>query len=202
MNFSEDLILEALKQNILPLWNAFSFFVTYANIDKRSPARHPERSDNEVEGSPTIDKMLRQAQHDAASSENRLDTWILGELAVVTKTIDSDLSGYDITHASRQIASFLENLTNWYIRRSRRRFWKSDSDGDKASAYATLYTILTQFCVIAAPFMPIIAEYIWKALTGDDLNNSVHLQDYPTRDISPDTVLAHDMQYAQTIVRI
>ena len=77
MNFSEDLILEALKQNILPLWNAFSFFVTYANIDQRSPLRHPERSDSEVEGSPTIDKMLRQAQHDAASSHNRLDERIL-----------------------------------------------------------------------------------------------------------------------------
>jgi len=123
-------------------------------------------------------------------------------LAIVTKTIDSDLSGYDITHASRQIASFLENLTNWYIRRSRRRFWKSDSDGDKASAYATLYTVLTQFCIIAAPFMPIVTEYIWKVLTGDDINNSVHLQDYPTIDISPDTVLANDMQYAQTIVRM
>lgn len=184
MSFSEDLILEALKQNILPLWNAFSFFVTYANIDKReSPSRE-------------------ETAYIAASSENRLDAWILWELAIVTKTIDSDLSGYDITHASRQIATFLENLTNWYIRRSRRRFWKSDSDGDKASAYATLYTILTQFCVIAAPFMPIIAEYIWKALTGDDINNSVHLQDYPTIDISPDTVLANDMQYAQTIVRM
>lgn len=184
MSFSEDLILEALKQNILPLWNAFSFFVTYVNIDKRESTSREETA------------------YIAASSQNRLDSWILWELAIVTKTIDSDLSGYDITHASRQIASFLENLTNWYIRRSRRRFWKSDSDGDKASAYATLYTILIQFCVIAAPFMPIIAEYIWKALTGDDVNNSVHLQDYPTIDISPDKVLAHDMEYAQTIVRM
>ena len=163
MNFSEDLILEALKQNILPLWNAFSFFVTYANIDKRESSSREET--------------LYQAQ----SSQNRLDTRILGELTIVTQTIDTDLSGYDITHASRQIASFLENLTNWYIRRSRRRFWKSDSDGDKASAYATLYTILTQFCTIAAPFMPIISEYIRKALTGDDIKNSIHLQDYPTR---------------------
>jgi isoleucyl-tRNA synthetase len=73
----------------------------------------------------------------------------------------------------------LENLTNWYIRRSRRRFWKSDSDADKASAYATLYTVLTQFCIIAAPFMPIVTEYIWKVLTEDAVDNSVHLQDYP-----------------------
>ena len=185
MNFSEDLILEALKQNILPLWNAFSFFVTYANIDKRE--------------STSTQETLYQAQ----SSQNRLDTRILWELAIVTQTIDTDLSGYDITHASRQIASFLENLTNWYIRRSRRRFWKSDSDGDKASAYATLYTVLTQFCIVAAPFMPIISEYIRKALTGDDIKNSVHLQDYPTRWTSlVDTWLQSDMQYAQTIVRM
>jgi isoleucyl-tRNA synthetase len=197
MNFSEDLILEALKQNILPLWNAFSFFVTYANIDKRESTSREETA------------------YTAASSTNRLDTWILGELATATQSIDTDLSGYDITHASRQIASFLENLTNWYIRRSRRRFWKSDSDEDKASAYATLYTVLTQFCIIATPFMPIVTEYIWKVLTGKDINNSVHLQDYPsvipaTAGISSswdprireDDNLSEDMQYAQTIVRM
>ena len=147
MSFSEDLILEALKQNILPLWNAFSFFVTYANIDKRESNNREETA------------------YIAESSKNRLDTWILTELNTITHTIDKDLSNYDLTHASRQIASFLENLTNWYIRRSRRRFWKSDSDEDKISAYATLYTILTKFCVVAAPFMPIITEYIWKVLT-------------------------------------
>lgn len=203
MNFSEDLILEALKQNVLPLWNAFSFFVTYANLDKRTPLHHPERTDSEVEGSLTIDKMLRQAQHDATNSKNRLDTWILEELNRVTQTIDTDLSTYDLTHASRQISSFLENLTNWYIRRSRRRFWKSDSDEDKASAYNTLYTVLTQFAIISAPFMPIISEYIWKVLTGDDANNSVHLQNFPNHEgRMVDSALQNDMNYAQTIVRM
>jgi isoleucyl-tRNA synthetase len=96
----------------------------------------------------------------------------------------------------------LENLTNWYIRRSRRRFWKSDSDEDKASAYATLYTVLTQFCIIAAPFMPLITEYIWKVLTGDDVKNSVHLQDYPSVSLTIDTTLSDAMNYAQTIVRM
>ena len=184
MNFSEDLILEALKQNILPLWNAFWFFVTYANIDKRE-------SNNKEE-----------TKYIAHSSKNRLDIRILWEIEIITKTIDDDLSNYDITHASRQISSFLENLTNWYIRRSRRRFWKSDSDEDKASAYATLYTVLTQFCIVAAPFMPIVTEYIWKVLTGDDINNSVHLENYPLSNINTNTTLANAMSYAQNIVRM
>jgi isoleucyl-tRNA synthetase len=184
MNFSEDLILEALKQNILPLWNAFSFFVTYANIDQRTSTSQ------------------KDTQYIAEGSKNRLDTWILGELTAVISTIDNDLWGYDITHASRQIASFLENLTNWYIRRSRRRFWKSDSDEDKASAYATLYTVLTQFCLIAAPFMPIVTEYIWRVLTREDISNSVHLQNYPSSSLSIDTILADAMSNAQAIVRM
>lgn len=97
MSFSEDLILEALKQNILPLWNAFSFFITYANIDQRS-SQNPQET-------------LYQAQ----SSANRLDQWILGELQDFIATIDHDLANYDLTHSSRQITTFLENLTNWYI---------------------------------------------------------------------------------------
>jgi isoleucyl-tRNA synthetase len=196
MSFGDDLILEALKQNILPLWNAFSFFVTYANIDQRNPL------DSNQKGKNTPEKMIQHAKHDAEKSKNRLDTWILEELARVTQTIDDDLSNYDLTHASRQISSFLENLTNWYIRRSRRRFWKSDSDEDKASAYATLYTVLTQFVVVAAPFMPIISEYIWKVLTGDEDKNSVHLQDFPSVYITTDQTLTDAMNYAQTIVRM
>lgn len=98
----------------------------------------------------------------------------------MTETIDQDLMNYDLTHASRQIADFLENLTNRYIRRSRRRFWKTESDEDKNYAYETLFTVLTQFCLIAAPFMPFITEYIWRTLTGEEKKNSVHLQNFPT----------------------
>lgn len=184
MSFSEELILEALKQNILPLWNAFSFFVTYANIDNWS-VHNP-----------------KEALYQAQSSNNRLDQWILGELQTFAQTVAYDLEHYDLTHSSRQIASFLENLTNWYIRRSRRRFWKSDSDEDKASAYFTLYSVLTQFCMIAAPFMPIISEYIWRTLTSDSQFNSVHLQDFPSLNIPTNKELADQMNAAQTIVRM
>lgn len=248
MSFSEDLILEALKQNILPLWNAFSFFVTYANIDQRTPLRHPVLTPEEVEWNALQSKSSwgegtsqskTPSLYDLDSSvvppsewhptNNRLDKRILWELATVTETIDTDLAQYDLTHASRQISSFLDNLTNWYIRRSRRRFWKSDSDEDKQSAYQTLYTVLNQFCVITAPFMPIVTEYIWRTLTGSNESNSVHLQSYPLSVIPMKTgissswdsypkgtsygariredeklsqELSQDMNLAQTIVRM
>ena len=190
MSFSEELILEALKQNILPLWNAFWFFVTYANIDNWSV------SDS------------KEALYQAQSSDNRLDQWILWELQTFITTIDEDLANYDLTHSSRQINKFLENLTNWYIRRSRRRFRKSDSDSDKSFAYATLYTVLTQFCVVASPFMPIISEYIWRTLTNSTLSpdhselNSVHLQDFPSLELSANKELSDQMNAAQDIVRM
>ncbi|AKH33034.1 Isoleucine--tRNA ligase [candidate division SR1 bacterium Aalborg_AAW-1] len=190
MSFSEELILEALKQNILPLWNAFGFFVTYANIDNWSVSNSKE------------------AIYQAQSSDNRLDQWILGELQTFIITIDEDLANYDLTHSSRQINKFLENLTNWYIRRSRRRFRKSDSDSDKSFAYATLYTVLTQFCVVASPFMPIISEYIWRTLTNSTLSpdhselNSVHLQDFPSLELSANKELSDQMNAAQDIVRM
>ena len=190
MSFSEELILEALKQNILPLWNAFWFFVTYANIDNWSVSNSKE------------------ALYQAQSSDNRLDQWILWELQTFITTIDEDLANYDLTHSSRQINKFLENLTNWYIRRSRRRFRKSDSDSDKSFAYATLYTVLTQFCVVASPFMPIISEYIWRTLTNSTLSpdhselNSVHLQDFPSLELSANKELSDQMNAAQDIVRM
>lgn len=184
MAFSEELILEALKQNILPLWNAFWFFVTYANLDNWS-VNDP-----------------KEALYQAQESENRLDQWILGELQTFIETIDEDLANYDLTHSSRQITRFLDNLTNWYIRRSRRRFWKSDSDSDKSSAYATLYTVLTQFSLTASPFMPIITEYIWRILTGSTQENSVHLQDFPILHITKNTALSDQMNIAQDIVRM
>ncbi len=235
MSFSEDLILEALKQNILPLWNAFSFFITYANIDQRSPVIASETKQSITNGKDSA--LVREAVqtssewqtlYQATSSDNRLDQWILGELQSFIATIDHDLAHYDLAHSSRQITKFLENLTNWYIRRSRRRFRKpvyrtkwnestgrSDSDSDKSSAYDTLYTVLTQFCLVASPFMPIITEYIWRILTQSviasdsaaihnkwkDLN-SVHLQLFPNPEIVINTELSDQMNITQDIVRM
>jgi isoleucyl-tRNA synthetase len=179
MNFSEDLILESLKQNILPLRNTFYFFTTYANIDGRSPATTEKPKDGKT--------------------ANLLDEWILSELSNLCQTIDTDLMNYDLTHSSRQIALFLDNLTNRYIRRSRRRFWKSENDGDKNDAYQTLYTVLIEFCKIAAPFIPIITEFIYRALTKDD--TSVHLQSFPVYNRFTQEKGLNKFAQAQTIVR-
>jgi len=154
MSFSEDLIKEALKQNVLPLRNAFYFFTTYANIDG-----------------------WNNTSFNSQSSDNLLDQRILSELSNFIGMIQSNLDSYDLTNSSRQISLFLENLTNRYIRRSRRRFRKSENDGDKNHAYQTLYTVLVEFCKAAAPFMPIVTEYIYRSLTGS--TTSVHLQDFP-----------------------
>ncbi len=108
---------------------------------------------------------------------NLLDQWILGELNVLTKEIDSNMEHYKIAEATRPIVKFMDNLTNWYIRRSRKRFWKSENDNDKIEAYETLYDILITLSKILAPFTPFISEHIYKNLTE---NKSVHLEMFPT----------------------
>lgn len=117
------------------------------------------------------------------------------------------MSHYDLQQSSRLISSFLDNLTNWYIRRSRRRFWKSENDADKMQAYATLYHVLLTVCQVAAPFMPFITEYIYRVLCarpsgGLDLQ-SVHLTDFPEAVVSLiDSELERDMRMVQDIIRI
>lgn len=180
---TEEGIAEALRNNILPLWNAFSFFVTYATIDNFDPLNTDSARDN------------------------LLDKRIMSELQELIAWVDRELSHYDLQQSSRLISSFLDNLTNWYIRRSRRRFWKSENDADKMQAYATLYHVLLTVCQVAAPFMPFITEYIYRVLCarpsgGLDLQ-SVHLTDFPEAAVSLiDSELERDMRMVQDIIRI
>lgn len=157
MNFSEDGILESIKKLMLPLWNTYSFFTTYANIDNF------ESSDWNF------------------NMENELDRWIVSELNKLIIDVEDWFIKYDLQSASRPIFKFVDNLTNWYVRRSRRRFWKSESDQDKIQAYNTLYHVLVSFMKILAPFMPFISEYIYKNLTWKE---SVHLEFFPEADKS------------------
>jgi len=136
------------------LWNSYSFFTMYAIIDKW-----------ESKGE--------------WKSENLLDKWIISELNVLIKSTDSLLEKYDIYAAAGGIEKFIDNLSNWYIRRSRKRFWKSEDDGDKESAYQTLHKVLVDLSKLMAPFTPFIAEEIYKNLTGEE---SVHLSDFPVAD--------------------
>jgi isoleucyl-tRNA synthetase len=137
------------------LWNSYSFFVMYAEIDKWEPNK------------------------EQVKSENLLDRWILSELQVLIREVDSKLEAYDVYGAGKAVEGFIDNLSNWYIRRSRKRFWKSEDDSDKNAAYQTLHTVLVALAKLMAPFTPFIAEEIYRNLTGEE---SVHLAEYPMVD--------------------
>ncbi len=158
-----DQVAESLRKFSLTLWNTYSFFVTYANIDGFDPRR----------AAPSV--------HDRAS----LDRWVLSELNTLVRVVDEGMSRYDMTSTARAIQSFVEDLSNWYVRRSRRRFWKSEVDQDKASAYATLYDCLVTLCKLIAPYQPFTAEELYQNLVRSwDANapQSVHFCDFPSAD--------------------
>ncbi|MFK7780661.1 MAG: isoleucine--tRNA ligase, partial [Candidatus Gracilibacteria bacterium] len=111
--------------------------------------------------------------------DNNLDKWLISELNELIKEVSEGFDSYKLNEASKPIVKFMDNLTNWYIRRSRKRFWKSENDGDKMQAYETLYLTLVELTKIIAPFMPFISEFMYKDLTG---LKSVHLTDFPTYD--------------------
>lgn len=161
LKFSDQMVKDVLKSIILPLWNAYSFFVTYANIDGYTPSETPF-------------EQLR----------NPLDRWMVSTLEALTQEMDDALDKYDIQRACTSLLRFMDSLNNWYIRRSRRRFWKSENDGDKKMAYDTLYKVLVTFVKLACPILPFICEEIYQNLKGEDDPESVHLCEYPKYDAS------------------
>lgn len=170
------------------LWNSYSFFTTYASID------------------------AWEAKKDVSISKNILDAWILSELQLLIKEVDASLTAYDVYTATKKIESFIDNLSNWYIRRSRKRFWKSEDDSDKECAYQTLYTVLVTLAKVMAPFTPFLAEEIYHNLVGEesarnasqgDAGGSVHLADWPEADGSLiDTKMSEDMRQVRDIVAL
>lgn len=163
--FSDRLVQQTLRQVLLTLWNVYSFFTNYASIDGFEPSQIPADWRPEAE----------------------LDRWILAELNQLAQAVDGHLDRYNPTDAGRRIQEFIAVLSNWYVRRSRRRFWKSENDADKLGAYATLYACLTTVARLMAPLAPFVAEQMYRNLelrchpNGPD---SVHLTDYPTADPS------------------
>ena len=160
--FSEDLVGEITRRFQLILWNVYSFFVLYANIDNYIPKSETDYS-----------------------SEAELDKWIISELNQLISDVDNSLNNYDPTGAGRRIESFVNDLSNWYVRRSRRRFWKSGNDSDKISAYNTLYSCLVALTKLLAPFMPFLAEEMYQnlvCLAFPGAPESVHLADFPVAD--------------------
>ncbi len=160
VRFSERNVDEIVKQFTLTVWNVHSFFMTYASLDKWVPLKDDEKF------RPT----------------HTLDQWMLSELNTLVQTVTNSMDSYNLMAATRPLITFADDLSNWYVRRSRRRFWKSESDEDKHSAYQTLYTVLHTLSHLMAPFMPFLADGIYRGLTQwqPDMIESVHLRDWPT----------------------
>ncbi|WP_322507507.1 isoleucine--tRNA ligase, partial [Anaerolinea sp.] len=159
--FSAELVGEVVSNFTLTLWNTYSFFVTYANLDGWKP------------------------EPGAQVQYNSLDRWLLSALHALVRDVTNALETYDVLGATRPIETFVDQLSNWYLRRSRRRFWKSGSDADKKAAYATLYEALVTLSKLLAPTMPFLAEELYQNLVRSVDENaplSVHMSDWPSYD--------------------
>ncbi|MGI5877955.1 MAG: isoleucine--tRNA ligase [Christensenellales bacterium] len=182
--FSGEAVREAQRKFMGTLWNTYAFYVLYANIDGFHPAEH------------TLDY----------SSLSVMDRWILSRLSTVTAQVDEHLMNYRITEASRMLAAFVDELSNWYVRRGRERYWGSGMTADKIAAYMTLYTVLETVAGLAAPFVPFIAEMIYRNLVlpvRPDAPESVHLTDFPvSRTEWIDTQLEENMAAVLDIVTL
>lgn len=151
LKFSQSGVEETLKKIILPIWNSYYFFVTYANIDNW------KFNKNRV-------------------SNNKIDQWILSELKILSENFKNKMDNFDIEFAQRGVFEFLDKLTNFYIRRSRKRFWKSEIDDDKNNAFQTLYIVIKNLTKIIAPVAPFFSEEIWQNIRKvENLEDSVHL---------------------------
>jgi isoleucyl-tRNA synthetase len=158
---------EVRRRFIIPLWNVYSFFVTYANIDRYDAT----------------------AAAPPVSERAELDRWILSELNQLVREVTDALENFDPDRAAHNVEGFVEYLSNWYVRRSRRRFWKAgilaeNADADKHGAYATLYDCLLTLIKLIAPVMPFLTEQMYGNLTNGQGKESIHLDDYPVADES------------------
>lgn len=156
--FSSDLVGEVIRSFTLTLWNVYSFFVTYANLDKPQGLT-------------------------VTAATNELDRWLLSELNALVRDVTKAYDEYDVLNATRPVERFVENLSTWYVRRSRRRFWKNESSADKQAAYSTLYMALTTVAKLIAPAMPFLAEELYQNLVrsvDETAPESVHLAEWPS----------------------
>jgi isoleucyl-tRNA synthetase len=182
LRYSDDGVRDVVKSVLLPLWNSYSFFITYANIDGFTASGR---------------------SFGAEPPANPLDRWILSVTQRLVRDATSAFDAYDLPRVAEQIAAHIDQLNNWYIRRSRRRFWKSENDGDKLAAYETLYQALKTFALVAAPVTPFVAESVWRNLRLPADAESVHLALFPEYDAAlRDEALEFRMATAQKAVSL
>jgi len=168
LKFSETGVKNIVRTVLLPLWNAVSLFATYANADASKG-------------------QLGWKPGSTVVSSHELDRWILSDLQALLKRVGMEMEAYRLYNVVPALVEFIDDLTNWYIRRSRRRFWKSENDQEKTWAYATLYRVLTDFSKVLAPFLPFLAEEVYQTLVREALPAgsvpvSVHHCDFPEFD--------------------
>jgi isoleucyl-tRNA synthetase len=180
--FSDSAVSEIQRKFLGTLWNTYAFYVMYANIDGFDPS-----------GISIDDCVLTVMDH-----------WILSKLNTLIGAVDEKMTAYDITGSSRMMESFVDELSNWYVRRCRDRYWGTEMTPDKTAAYMTLYTTLERLIRLAAPFVPFITESIYQNLvrrTSQDAPISVHMCDFPVMETDRiDPELEKRMDVAQKIV--
>lgn len=159
------------------VWNMYDFFTLYADVDNWE-----------------WDSNLKDPTEDLT---NPLDQWIVSRVHSLAKTIDEHMATYDTPNATKPILPFIDDASNWYVRRSRKRFWKSDNDADKAVAYRTLHYVLVQLSLVMAPFTPFLAEELYRKLTGGE---SVHLLDWPEVGHINELTL-QDMNFVRSVIK-
>ncbi len=181
LRFSETGVQEMSRAVLLPFFNAYSFFVTYANVDGWTP--------------PTVFSL---------KSSNELDRWIVSELNNLIGSVNREMENYNLYKVVPLLVEYIDNLTNWYIRRSRRRFWKSENDSDKNFAYSTLYWVLVEFSKVMAPFLPFLTEAIYRNLVAARnaaAPQSIHCARYPESDPALfDAALDEKMRLVRLVV--
>lgn len=175
LRFSEKGVKEIVRKVLLKLWNAYSFFESYAEIDK-------------YESSPWTS---------TPQSKNILDRWIISRMQSLLKKIETEMQAYHLYNVVPATLSFIEELTNTYIRLNRARFWGEGFSEDKKSAFDTLHYILFQFSKVLAPFAPFIADHLYLKLTQEKSKESVHLEDYP---ISESSLIDEDLENGVTLL--
>lgn len=182
--FGPENVSEAQRKFMGTYWNTYAFYVLYADIDDFDPGKHA---------------LVRE-------NLTRMDRWVLSRLNSVVRAVDSHLENLRITEAARELADFVDDLSNWYVRRDRERYWGSEMTADKEAAYMTLYTVLSTFAKLTAPFVPFMSEAVYQNIVRPffaDAPVSVHLCDFPECDESfIDEKMEKDMQKVLDVVAL
>jgi len=185
--YSDEIIMEAQRKFMGTLWNTYAFYVLYAEIDQFNPYDHTL---SEIGTLPAMDR------------------WILSRLHSLIKTIDDGLACYELTESARALEQFVDELSNWYLRRTRKRFWEGGMELDKVNAFLVLHTVLVELAKLAAPFVPFMTELIYQNLvrglpTNESYPLSIHLNDYPVYNPAfIDTQLEGQMTLVLDIVQL